>query len=67
MTYATYMSGQRWHVMRIVDGNSVVICDCALDKELAERIRDLLQCEARINVLLSRHGLVDVPLEDIER
>lgn len=67
MIYAVYGNQWGWHVMRVDDGRADTIVSCGPDQHLAETIRDWLTLQDRIGQLIERHGLIDVPLEDVER
>lgn len=56
MAYAVFSNQYGHHVMSVDQGTAELIISCGADRALAERVRDLLD----------RHGLVDVPLEQVE-
>ncbi len=55
VVHATFLGPYGWQVLRIEKGAAHLVAG-AIDQQHAERIRDLLD----------RHGLVDVPLEQVE-
>lgn len=59
--YAVFTNGYGHHVVRIEDGVAHMVASLN-DLRLAEQIRDYLTHQDRIDVLLARHGLHDVPL-----
>lgn len=56
MAYAVFSNQFGHHVMKVDQGKAELIITCGADLPLAERVRDLLD----------RHGLVDVPLAQVE-
>ena len=54
--YAVFSNQYGQHVMKVDQGKAELIISCGADHTLAERVRDLLD----------RHGLVDVPLDQVE-
>jgi hypothetical protein len=52
--YAIFLSPYGWQVIRVEKGHAHLVAG-AVDQQHAERIRDLLD----------RHGLVDVPWEQV--
>lgn len=56
MTYDVFTNGYGHSVIRIADGHATLIASTGADLALAERIRDLLD----------RHGLIDVPLDQVQ-
>lgn len=55
-----------WSVLAIEDGIATVAANTGQNGDLAASVRDWLTNADRITTLLERHGLVDVPLEDLE-
>lgn len=53
--YAIFLGPYGWQVIRIEKGSAQLVAG-AFDQPTAERIRDLLD----------RHGMVDVPLDQVE-
>lgn len=53
--YATFLGPYGWQVIRIDHGTATLVAG-AIDQTHAERIRDLLD----------RHGMTDVPLDQVE-
>lgn len=66
-TFGVYANMHGYHVVRIQDGEARVVVDTGSDRQLAEQLRDWLTHADRIDQLLARHGLVDVPLDQMER
>lgn len=63
--FAVYRDRNGHHVMVIEDGRCWAVASCGSDVALAEQLRDWLTNRDRIDQLLARHGLVDVPLDEV--
>lgn len=66
MTYATLPTSYGWQLLHIDNDEARVIANVGPDADLAAKLRDWLILGDRIDTLLERHGLVDVPLDDLE-
>lgn len=54
-----------WFVLRYADGHCRAVLACYDDADLAVRLRDYLDNEARMWQLFDRHGSKDVPLPEV--
>ena len=66
MTYAIMLGLYGWTVLAIDEhGTATIAANTGHDQHLAEQLRDWLTHRDRIQTLLDRHGLDDVPLETL--